>query len=117
MIYTLPKVPKACQPLSDLSKAFNNFSTHPEVAQRVMMISSLRSTFYQNIEGIDKAGLNQMIRDFDHNPLFEYLNYGPDLLEMAVKNANFPFNFSYTSVLSPSKVCTVNDGRSGLSRQ
>lgn len=44
-------------------------------------------------------------------PCVQYLQTGADLLELGVKNANFPFNFRYTSVLSPSKEILINDGK------
>lgn len=116
MIYIFPQIPKAMQPLPDLSKSFNSFGTGPEVAQKVQHINALRANFYNRVEGIDRTAPNQVIGELDWMPLFEYLHSGADLVELGVKVANFPFHFKYTSVLSPSKDITINDGTIKLSR-
>ena len=110
MIYIFPKLPKASMPLPDLSKCFNNFGTGPEVAQKIQYIQNLREKFYTNVDLMDKRVPNQFVGEWDWMPLFEYLQAGPELLELGVKVANFPFNFKYTSVLSPSKDILINDG-------
>lgn len=111
MIYVFQKLPHAYLPLVDLSKSFNNFSTNPEVSARIQRINKLRENFYMAVDQIEKKPMNQMVTDLDWMPLFEYLQSGPELLDTGVKNANFPFNFRYTSVLSPSKDITINDGK------
>lgn len=117
MIYIFPQVPKAMQPLSDLSKSFNSFGTGPEVAQKVQHINTLRANFYSRVEALDKNPPNMFVGELDWMPMFEYLHSGADLLELGVKVANFPFEFRFTSVLSPSKDITINDGTINLSRQ
>ena len=118
MIYVFPQIPKAMQPLPDLSKSFNSFGTGPEVAQKVQHINTLRVNFYSRVEAIERNAPNQLVGELDWMPLFEYLHSGADLLELGVKVANFPFDFKFTSVLSPSKEISINDGTINLiSRQ
>lgn len=110
MIYIFPQLPKAIPPLPDLSKSFNSFGTGPEVAYKIQHINTLRSNFYMRIEAIDRNPLNQYASEVDWMPMFEYLQSGPDLLELGVKVANFPFDFKFKSVLSPTKDIMINDG-------
>lgn len=109
MIYTFVRLPKALD-ASDLSKSFNSFSLAPEIAKRLQQINMLRDKFYQTVANVEAKALNQVISEIDVFPMIEYLTAGPDLLEYAVKNANYPFSFRFTSVLSPSKEISINDG-------
>lgn len=114
MIYIFPRVPKAAFPLPDLTKSFNNFATNAEVSQRIQKISKLRENFYTVVDQIEKKAPNQIVSEFDWMGMFEYLQVGPDLLELGVKCASYPFNFKYTSVLCPSKDIIINDGTVAL---
>ena len=111
MIYVFAPLPKSTPPTADLLKSFNNFGTGPQVASKMQLINSLRDNFYQYVETIDKLAPNQFVGELNWMPMMEYLQNGPDLLELGVKAANFPFTFRYLSVLSPSKDIIINDGR------
>lgn len=110
MIYIFNPVPRAIPPHPDLIKSFNNFGTGPQVAAKIQQIGGLRENFYNYCDVITKMAPNQLVGEVDWMPMFEYLQNGPDLLDLGVKVANFPFNFKFSSVLSPSKEITINDG-------
>lgn len=109
MIYIFGSLPKAVPPHFELAKAFNNFSTPAEVARKIQDIQKLRDNFYTVVAQMEQKAPNQMVTDWDWMPCMQYLQQGPELLEVGVKNANFPFNFKWTSVLSPSKEIIIND--------
>lgn len=113
MIYILQKLPKALEP-TDINKAFNNFQLAPELSKRIQQINGLRDNFYKTVYDIEARPSNQLVTEIDWLPLFEYINSGPDLLEIGVKNANYPFNFRFSTVLSPSKEILINNGISTL---
>jgi len=113
MIYTFVRLPKALDG-SDLSKSFNSFSLAPEIAKRLVQINQLRDNFYKTVANVESKALNQVVSEIDVIPMIEYISAGPDFLEYAVKNANYPFSFKYSSVLSPSKEITINDGSLSL---
>jgi hypothetical protein len=110
MIFTVSPLPKAVQPLPDLTNSFNSFTTGPQVATKIQQLNSLRENFYAYIDVLNKMAPNQLVSELNWMPMFEYIHNGPDLLELGVKVANLPFNFRYTSVLSPSKEIMINDG-------
>ena len=112
MIYTFPRVPKAAFPLVDLNKSLNTFSTNAEVSQKFQKINKLREIFYTTVDLVEKKAPNQLVTELDWMGMFEYLQAGPDLLELGVKCASYPFNFKFSSVLCPSKDIVINDGRS-----
>lgn len=117
MIYIFERLPKAIAPIGDLTKSFNNFSTNAEISKKVEAIQRLREQFYSNVNTMEQKPANQMVTEWDWMPCIQYLQVGVDLLELGVKNANFPYNFKLTSVLSPSREILIYDGRRGLIRQ
>lgn len=49
MIFIFERLPNAVQPVFDLTKSFNNFSTAADIAKKVETIQRLRETFYANV--------------------------------------------------------------------
>jgi hypothetical protein len=109
MIYVFVRLPKALDG-SDLIKSFNSFSLAPEIAKRLVQINGLRDNFYKTVANVESKGINQVVSEIDVFPMIEYLSAGPDLIEFAVKNANYPLSFKFSSVLNPSKEIVINDG-------
>ena len=111
MIYVVTPVPKALLPHADLTKSFNNFGTSPQVAAKVQQLNTLRENFYTYVDMLDKMAPNQLVGELNWMSMYEYIHNGPEFLELGVKVANLPFHLRFTSVLSPSKDITINDGR------
>ena len=110
MLFIFHGVPQA-QP-TDLSKSFDSLQTTPDVSAKAQEISKLRNNFYATLGQVTTKPLNEIIQDLDWMPLISYLNIGPDLLELGVKKANYPFIFNYQPFSFSERVVTANNGKS-----
>jgi hypothetical protein len=94
----------------DLTKAFN-MQTHPGTASKIQEINKRRHDFYTKCSQLVRTDLKQPASDFDWLSMLTYLNDGVDLLELTVKQANYPLNFEYRPVskgLESVKECQGN---------
>ena len=53
MIFIFDRLPNSLQPLTDITKSFNNFSTPAEVAKKIGNIQALRENFYKNVSQME----------------------------------------------------------------
>jgi hypothetical protein len=81
----------------DISKCFN-MQAHPETATKIKAISERRTKFYTQCAQLVRSDLKQPHDSFDWLTMLTYLNDGPDLLEMAVKEASYPIPFAFRLV-------------------
>ena len=109
MLFTHLSLPQG-QPL-DLSKSFDALSTSPETANKINQLQQMRNMFYSGISDITTKNPTEIITAVDFLNFMPYLQAGPDLLEIGVKNANYPINFSYQPFSWPSKVVDSNNGK------
>lgn len=109
MLHFINKLPTAIYPLSDLQASFHAFSVPPEVSQKITLLSQQRAQFYDIINQIQNAPLEQFQPDFNWMPLYEYISGGYDLLEYSTKFSNFPLSLEYISLLNPSHRVTINN--------
>lgn len=78
----------------DLTKCFS-VQTNPQTAAKIAEINKRRHNFYTQCSALVRSDLKQPNDAFDWLSLLTYLNDGVDLLEMSVKEANYPIPFSY----------------------
>jgi hypothetical protein len=64
----------------------------------IQEINKRRHDFYTRCSALIRTDLKQPHNDFDWLPMLTYLNDGPDLLEKAVKEANYPIPFQFRPV-------------------
>lgn len=114
MIYSFPALPKNLAPGYDVTKAFNNFSTPPDVSTRLARIAQLREQFWATVSQMEAKPPQQLTAEIDWMPMYEYISMGPDFLEIAVKHANFPLNFKHSSILNPQLPIVIDNGKFGL---
>jgi hypothetical protein len=112
MLLTINGVPQA-QP-ADLIKSFDSLQTSPDIANRIAEITQLRNNFYAKLGQLTTKPLNEVISEIDWLPLMSYLNAGPDMLQMGVKNANYPFILNFQPFTSANKVVSANNGKKPL---
>lgn len=111
MIYSFPSLPKNLSPGYDVTKAFNNFSTPPEISVKLQRIAQLREQFWSIVAQMEQKPAQQMTAEIDWMPMYEYINSGPDFLEIAVKYGNFPLNFKHSSILNPQIPIQIDNGK------
>ena len=110
MIYVFQSLLKTQE--FDLNKSFDSLQTSPGISQQVQHINKLRDNFYKTFSEIESKPMNETNNSLEWMQLFEYLNLGVELLNIGVKNANFPFTFNYNSFTFPSKTINISDGNS-----
>lgn len=96
----------------DLNRFFDSLQTSPEVSKQVQHVTGLRNEFYSTFEQIQSRPMNEVNNSLEWMPLFEYLTCGVELLNLAVKKANYPINFNYHSFTFPSRTIGIHDGNS-----
>lgn len=102
MILTFTKIPKS-QPC-DLSKSFDPMQTTPDVATKIGELNTNRNKFYGEVNKATQAPLEEIQDGLDWMSMLAYLNSGPDLLEIAVKRANYPIVLSYMPMTVPTPI-------------
>jgi hypothetical protein len=110
MIYIFPALPKSLTPGYDLTKAFNNFSTPPEVSLKLQKISALREQFWSLVAQMEAKPAQQITADLDWMPMYEYISLGPDFLEISVKHSNYSLAFKHSSMLNPTLPIVIDNG-------
>jgi hypothetical protein len=111
MIYSFPLLPKNLIPGYDLSKAFNNFSTPPDVSVKLQKIAGLREQFWSIVGQMEAKPAQQITAEIDWISMYEYITLGPDFLEISVKHSSYPLAFKHSSILNPSLPIVVDNGR------
>ena len=111
MIYNFQVLPKSLTPGYDLSKAFNNFSTPPDVSLKLQKIATLREQFWSIVAQMEAKPAQQITADIDWMPMYEYITLGPDFLEISVKHSSYPLAFKHSSILNPSLPIVIDNGR------
>jgi hypothetical protein len=93
MLYIFNQVPQA-QP-ADLSKSFDSLQTSPQISGKINQITQLRNNFFATLGQLTTKPMTEVVDEITWMPLMSYLNSGVDLLELGVKNANYPYVFNY----------------------
>lgn len=96
MIYTFTKIPQS-QPY-DLTKAFDSMQTTPDTATKVGELTISRNSFYAEASKAIRAPLTEVQDSLDWMVMMQYLNNGPDMLELLVKQGNYPAVLAYMPV-------------------
>lgn len=109
MIYIFNQVPQA-QP-ADLVKSFDSLQTSPETSSKINSITQLRNNFFATLGQLTTKPLTEVITEIPWMPLMNYLNSGVDLLELGVKQANYPYVFNYQPFTNSSQVVGANNGK------
>ena len=109
MFYFFDQVPQA-QP-ADLSRSFDPLSTPPEVSMKITDITGLRNNFFSTMGQLTTKPLGEIVESIEWIPLLNYLNSAPDLLELGVKGAKFPFVLNYQPFSNPGQVASGNNGK------
>ena len=108
MLLIFHGVPQA-QP-ADLSKSFDSLQTTPDISAKIAEVTRLRNNFYATMGQITTKPLKEIVSDLEWLPLISYLNVGPDLMDIGVKKANYPFIFNYQPFTFAERVVTANNG-------
>lgn len=109
MFYFFEQVPQA-QP-ADLQKSFDHLSTPPEVSKLVYDITGLRNHFFATMGQLTTKPITEIVEVIEWEQLLTYMNKTPDLLELGVKKANFPFVLNYQPFSNPGQVVSCNNGK------
>lgn len=106
MILTFTRIPQS-QPC-DLSTAFDPMQTTPDVASKIGQINENRNKFYSESSKAIRAPLHEIQDGLDWMSMLQYLNNGPDLLDIAVKKANYPLVFKYIPITTDMPIVSQN---------
>ena len=85
MIFIPSRLPKS-EP-TDFSKTYDPMMCNPETAKTLQRAGDLRNQFYFYFEGVHGKGSHEIVENCDKDSLLNYLNCGPDLV-------NINFNIS-----------------------
>ena len=112
MFYYFDQVPQA-QP-ADLSKSFDHLSTPPDVSKTVAEITGLRNHFFATMGQLTSKPISEIVENISWMELLTYMNSSPDLLELGVKKASFPFVLNFQPFSNPGQVIGCNNGSFSL---
>ena len=93
MFFTFLALPQG-NPVN-ITTSFDALSTSPETQTKITNISNMRNSFYAGLAELTSKPLNDTVPEFPALNYMPYLQAEVDLMEIAVKQANYPLNFSY----------------------
>lgn len=70
----------------------------------------MRNQFYAGMATITNKPIQEVVIDVDYLNFMPYLQVGPELMEVCVKQANYPVNFAFAPMTLPGNVVNNNNG-------